>query len=273
MTATNLTLALERAYRTGALEPTMSLEAAKRTAQGFYVDENGYRKAPPLLSPPTANRKMAKSTTPAYGLTLAPASASGAWNTCTWSTPLCRSACVLMTAGKGTLPNVRAARVLKTTFLAEHPRAFVALLADEIRRAVVKHGAVVVRLNVASDLRWERFAPSLFDIDGATFYDYTKAPVSQRDNTYRLTYSVSEREHSTTNAIDALSQLANAAVVFERTDAGLPATWHGFEVIDGDVTDDRTEDKPGTVVGLLAKGAIRYAKGDDAGFLKPAVAS
>jgi hypothetical protein len=238
------------------------------------VVEHGYASVPPLLSPPASNVKMAKSATPTYGLSLAPADMSGDWNTCTWSTPLCRNACVLVTAGKGTLPSVRAARVLKTRFLGEHPQAFVTILHDELRRAVLKHGAIVARLNVASDLRWERIAPSLLATPGVGFYDYTKAPVGQRDGIdgYRLTYSVSERPASTTNALDALTNLANAAVVFDRAN-DLPATWHGFPVVDGDLTDDRTQDPRGSVVGLRAKGSARGTVGTLDGFVKPSLAS
>jgi hypothetical protein len=183
---------------------------------------------------------------------------------------------VLVTAGKGTLPSVQRARIVKTRFLAEHPHEFVTLLGWEIRRAVRKHGRIVVRLNVASDIRWERVAPSLFAMDGVAFYDYTKAPVSQRTATdnYRITYSVSERGHSVTNALEALKALANAAVVFD-TPKGqpLPITWHGYRVIDGDVSDDRTQDPRGTVVGLRAKGSARGVRGSEDGFVKPGVAS
>lgn len=267
----NLTRELEDL---GPIGP-MQLHRARETARRFYVDTHGYRSVPPLLSPPASNVKMAKSATPTYGLSLAPADMAGDLNLCTWSTPLCRAACVLVTAGKGTLPSVQAARVLKSRFLAEHPRAFVTILRAELERAVRKHGRIVARLNVASDLRWERIAPFLLDTPGVAFYDYTKAPVGQRDEhpNYRLTYSVSEREHSTRNAVEAMQSLANAAVVFERTPAGLPATWHGFKVIDGDLSDDRTQDPRGTVVGLLAKGAARRTVGTDDGFVKPAVAS
>lgn len=250
-----------------------------------------------LLTPPDANRKMAKSDTPTYGLTLAAAAESmraadvfgpdaaariraagiiiDGVNVCTWSTPDCRAACVLVTAGNARYPSVARARIVRTLFLANHPDAFLTILRWELERAAARHGSIVARLNVASDIRWERIAPDLFRIDGVRFYDYTKAPVAQRTETenYRLTYSVSERAASTRNAIDALTSLANAAVVFARTPEGLPETWHGFPVIDGDAGDDRTLDPPGTVVGLLAKGSARFADGDVNGFIKPAVAS
>lgn len=261
-----------------------------RKAFGFGGDAD-------LLTPPDANRKMAKSDTPTYGLTLAAASESmhaadvfgpdaatkiraagitiDGVNVCTWSTPDCRMACVLVTAGNAYRPNVIRSRIVKTLFLANRPDAFLTILRSELQRAAARHGSIVARLNVASDIRWERIAPDLFAIDGIRYYDYTKAPVAQRTPTdnYRLTYSVSERAASTTNALAALQALANAAVVFERTPEGLPETWHGFPVIDGDASDDRTQDPAGSVVGLLAKGSARHATGTEEGFIKPAIAS
>jgi hypothetical protein len=263
---------------------------AFRKAFGFSGDAA-------LLTPPDANAKLAKSDAPTYGLTLAAAAESAraadvfgpdavarlravgitidGVNVCTWSTPDCRLACVLVTAGNARFPGVARARIVRTLFLADHPDAFLTLLVWELRKAVTRHGSIVARLNVASDIRWERIAPQLFTIPGVRFYDYTKAPVTQRTETenYRLTYSVSERPQSTSNALAALEGLANAAVVFERTPAGLPETWNGFRVIDGDASDDRTTDPVGTVVGLLAKGSARFAVGTPEGFIKPAVAS
>ena len=72
------------------------------------------------------------------------------------------------------------------------------------------------------------------------------------------------RSRSETNeaqAIDILRAGCNVAVVFGK---GLPATWQGFEVINGDESDLRFLDKRGVVVGLKAKGA---AKKDTSGFV------
>lgn len=261
-----------------------------RAAFGFSGDAD-------LLTPPDANAKLRKSDAPTYGLTLAAAAESmhaadvfgpdaaariramgiviDGVNVCTWSTPECRLACVLVTAGNARYPNVTRARIVRTLFLANRPDAFLTILRWELERAAARHGSIVARLNVASDIRWERIAPDLFRIPGIRFYDYTKAPVAQRTKTdnYRLTYSVSERSASTRNALDALQNLANAAVVFERTPDGLPETWNGFRVIDGDASDDRTRDPIGTVVGLLAKGAARFAAGTPDGFVKVARSS
>lgn len=255
--------------------PPSYIDVADARAQWLaFRQSHGFAGYADLLTPPDGNRKLAKSEAPTYGLTLAAADMSGV-NVCSWSTPDCRSACVLTTAGNARYPSVARARIVRTLFLADHADAFVTILRDELLRAVKRHGSIVARLNVASDIRWERIAPDIFATPGIRYYDYTKAPVTQRTDTpnYRLTYSVSERPQSTTNALAALQALANAAVVFERTPEGLPETWNGFPVIDGDASDDRTRDPRGTVVGLLAKGAARGTAGSADGFVKPAVTS
>jgi hypothetical protein len=258
----------------GPYDPAdMSLEAAREAARAWYVDQNGYASTPKLLTAPENQYKLGKSLRPAYGLTLAPASASGL-NVCTWSTAACRAVCVLDTAGNARYQSVKDARVVKTRFLAAHPQAFVTLLHAELVKAVAKHGGIDFRPNVASDLRWEYIAPKLLELDGVRVYDYTKAPAAHRTPTdnYRLVFSVSEREASEREALEYLESGHNAAVVFATLKGhDLPATWNGFDVIDADTSDSRVDDPAGVVVGLRAKGA---ARGTDAGgFVKADVAS
>lgn len=240
---------------------------------------HGYKGYADFTQPGTNNSKVAKGGKRTRMLTLAPADMSHVINTCTWSTPACRDACVLATAGKGRLSSVRRARVVRTLFLLLHPTDALTLIASEIAADMLKFGAenVIVRLNVASDIRWERVAEGALFALKASFYDYTKAPVAQRGplpRNYRLVYSVSERPASTENALAAIRTEANAAVVFAvKKGAPLPATWRGVPVIDGDVTDDRTQDPYGTIVGLRAKGDARGVAGSEDGFVKPALAS
>lgn len=249
---------------------------AARLAWAAFRQDNGYSGYARLLTPPEGNLKLSKlssMTLPNYGLTLAAADASGI-DACVWRTPLCTSACVLVTAGKATMPSVRKARNVKTQFLAQHPQHFVLLLSEEIRKEAAKR-PIAVRLNVASDVRWERVAPGLFETPGVTFYDYTKAPASQRDDLggrYRLTYSVSERPKSESEALEWLARGGSAAVVFDTPKGqALPATWNGYRVVDADEQDGRYADPPGSVAGLRAKGAARGGKA--AGFVKRGVSS
>lgn len=253
------------------------------TARAMWKEvqsEHGFAGTAHLLTAPESNLKLHKTGyaesqyATVYGLTLAPADMSGI-DACIWRSPECTKACVLVTAGNSTFPVVRRARIAKTLFLRDHPQHFMVLLARELQTAVAKHGPIACRLNVASDLRWERIAPALFDLPGVTFYDYTKAPASQRstlDGRYHLTFSVSEKKHSEAEALQWLERGDSVAVVFNtKRTASLPETWRGYRVIDGDVTDARHYDAPSVVVGLRAKGSARgMATG---GFVKEGVAS
>lgn len=219
----------------------------------------GFGPSAPLLTPPDANVKLAKTKRPVYGLSLAPARESG-FNVCPHSTPLCRAGCVAF-AGKGELPRIQAARIAKTQFLAKHPLSFLRLLQAEIERAIERHDEQIgVRLNTFSDIPWERVAPQLlasFHPKEVLFYDYTKDWSRESIAIYHLTYSASERTSEA--AIEAACCAGrNVAVVFD-TKRGheLPRTHLGIPVIDADESDDRTADPRGVIVGLRAKGRMR----------------
>lgn len=249
---------------------------ARRTWNAYRIDNGATSKDRPFTLPGSTNTKLKKSQTRTHGLTLLPASASGAVNTCTnatWGPDGCGHVCVLMTSGKGTLASVRDARGMRTRFLAEHPKAAVSLMFDEITAEAANAGDLLVRLNVASDLPWEVIAPDLFTIPGARFYDYTKVPARVREPFpgYRLVFSFSSAQHSSAVATEYLDRGGTVAVVFAtKRGHDLPAAWRGYPVIDGDATDDRTVDPAGTVVGLRAKGsAINLPVG---GFVQPGTA-
>lgn len=213
----------------------------------------------PLLGAPDSNQKIDKNEVPTYSLTLAPARTSG-HNVCERSTPQCRKACVMWTAGRGVFASVRKARQAKTDFLATHPYLFLRLLHDEIRQACVRHadGQVAFRLNTASDIRWERF-PWLFEFENAEFYDYTKWHDDDRfplPVNYRLTYSHNE-QWLDGDVKDYTMAGHNVAMVFDVPKHQLPKTWQGRTVIDGDVDDYRYGDPQGVIVGLAAKGAAK----------------
>lgn len=260
--------------RVGPIDPdAMEYREARRVWREYRVAQ-GYSGDARILSAPDANVKMAKGSETIYGLSLAPADMAGTWDACQWRTPGCTAVCVLATAGKGVMASVRRARVTRTTFAGAEPQAFVTLVVGELRDAVRKDGAIGWRPNVASDLRWERFAPDALTVPGVTVYDYTKAPLKHRAGAgYRLTFSVSERAQSVAEALEYLRTGGNAAVVFDTIKGHeLPSTWNGFPVIDGDVTDYRPTDPHGAVVGLRAKGSARNG-GDSTGFVKSGVAS
>ena len=134
----------------------------------------------------------------------------------------------------------------------EHTESALALIHWELSKAVEKHGSIAARLNMFSDLRWERIYPELFEIEGVTFYDYTKYPERGRTNlpeNYKITFSYTgERQRE-------FSPDVNVAVVFDtKRGEPLPVEFMGRPVIDGDATDSRYDDARGVVVGLRAKG-------------------
>jgi len=225
-----------------------------------------------LLTPPSANPKLGKSGT--YGLSLAAASLSGAWNVCRYSTSGCRGVC-LESAGKGGLDSVQRGRIWKTRLLGAEPELFTRALADELRGVLARrpldtlgrrHGRLPVRLNVLSDLPWERYVPALFtdpSLRACQWYDYSKNPTRRPPANYHLTFSASER---TTDLVAAAGHYGTVAVVFStRRGEPLPASWEGLPVHDGDVSDSRWKDAAG-IVGLRAKGLARGDSGN--GFVR-----
>ena len=99
-------------------------------------------------------------------------------------------------------------------------------------------------------------------------YDYTKRPVRYVANApVHYTYSLDVGSDREEHAIAYLRAGGNVAIVFAN---GLPATWNGFHVIDGDETDVRYLDPRGSVVGLKAKGKART---DTSGFVRASVAT
>ena len=225
-----------------------------------------------LLTAPDNNVKLDKSN--AYGLSLSPASTAG-WNVCRSSSVGCRAVC-LATSGKGGLASVQDGRRWKVALLAAEPALFVRALAMELRRAAGRRPTdslgrrtgplVPVRLNVLSDLAWERLSPALFDMTGLRFYDYTKRTGRVLPANYHLTMSANERHADEDLAALADMYGSNVAVVFDtRRGHALPATYAGVPVVDGDVTDSRWADERGVIVGLRAKGS---AIGDRSGFVR-----
>jgi len=153
-------------------------------------------------------------------------------------------------------------------------KAYVALMAFEIESHVIRctknDTKPCYRPNTTSDYPWESIrldcGNTLFDLfPMVQAYDYTKITkralkfaAGNMPNNYHLTYSRSETNESL--CLDVLNAGGNVAVVFDQ----LPNQWHGFDVINGDLTDARFYDPKGVVVGLKAKGD---AKTDDSGFV------
>lgn len=243
-----------------------------------------------LLSTAESNRKLIKSIGYGYlvsGLSLRPADLSG-FNVCPWATKSCKAACVLEHAGRGNMPNVRDARDRKTVRLFEDRQGFLADLHKDLgalERRAEKLGLVaLVRLNVASDIAWERIDSTIFTAHPAIkFYDYTKGAKRLNDTlpaNYHLTYSYSEESDPV--VVDTLlGQGYNVAMVFDTEYnpshgkvGALPETKGSFNVVDGDKHDIRLPetDGHGVIVGLRGKGGKAIVlEGVRGGFIQPTI--
>ncbi len=209
-----------------------------------------------------------------YILHLAPADVSG-YNTCPKATAGCKAAC-LNTAGRGgmfkkgeTTNVIQKARIRKTKLFFENRDVFLAILEDDIRKAIKqseKKGLVpVFRLNGTSDLSWEKYG-IIQKFPNVQFYDYTKVlgrKVSYLSN-YHLTFSAADGNDDDVRR--AIKEKYNIATVFGiKKSQPMPETYEGAPVFNGDDSDLRFLDPKGVVVGLYAKGK---AKKDTSGFVK-----
>ena len=203
-----------------------------------------------------------------YGLHLAPFNISGK-NVCASASAGCSAAC-LNTAGRGIMHSVQDARVKKTRRFFEDRDGFLSQLYKEIKSSVKSAAKKQInscfRLNLTSDILWERFV--IADFPESQFYDYTKHLKrfvrfleGKLPSNYHLTYS---RDETTPDTLvkSLCASGGNVAVVFRGKK--LPRRWLGIEVIDGDDSDLRFQDGKGKIVGLLEKG---LAKKDETGFV------
>lgn len=171
---------------------------------------------------------------------------------------------------------VRLSRIAKTRFFMADRQAFMMRVVDGIRQAqrkAIREGLkLCVRLNGSSDIAFEGIR---FDLDGkrvtifeaftdVQFVDYTKNHFRfnrKLPANYHLTFSRSETNEA--KAVEVLAKGGNVAAVFGE---GLPASWNGFSVVDGDNHDLRHLDpRGGYVIGLSPKG--RKAAKDTSGFV------
>ena len=220
-----------------------------------------------LLAKGSSNPKMAKLADQLgiipFAPSLAPFTASGAGNVCPFASPGCSAVC-LNYAGRGKMSVVQRARIQKTRFWFSDREGFLKLLTVDLekveRLAEKRHRHSAVRLNVFSDIPWERFV-GLDRFPRVQFYDYTKIPkrLGKTPKNYYLTFSLSETNES--DASSALEDGFNVAAPFREK----PKTYLGHKVIDGDTHDYRFLDERPRVVALKPKG---LAKEDTTGFVR-----
>ena len=86
------------------------------------------------------------------------------------------------------------------------------------------------------------------------FYDYTKIlgkvkKYAHCSDKYKLTFSFSGTNEK--ECFEALELGANVAMVYKKD---IPTEWHGFEVVDGDISDEEMYLYKSKVLGLKLKG-------------------
>ena len=201
-------------------------------------------------------------------LNLAPAKISG-FETCASRSEGCTDACLHEAGNPVHMPQKTLGRVNRTLLLFKDTARFISMATREIRNHEIycnkNNFKPVVRLNTTSDISWE--IHGIFELFPAIqFYDYTKIKKrvikylnNEYPKNYHLTFSMNEINYN--DCMEVLSNGGNVAVVFRKN---LPATYKGYRVVNGDISDLRFLDPNNSIVGLKAKGK---AKTDMSGFV------
>ena len=231
--------------------------------------QNRYNK--PLLTMASASAKLSKNEVKSLILYLAPANQNSFnVNICPKASIGCAKAC-LFTAGRGKFSNVKNARIQKTDFMLFDPAKFYKKLAAEImyNSTLAFDQKIAFRLNGTSDLNHYKQLKRYANLDINTlpnnviFYEYTKSlnmAKSIKNQFSRVHITFSKSENNWDQCLQALEYGFNVAAVFNK----LPTSYAGYPVINGDLSDERFNDKLGVIVGLKAKGE---AKNDKSGFV------
>lgn len=213
------------------------------------------------------------------GLSLAPADLSGR-NVCPNASEGCKAAC-LFYAGRGAMGNVAKGRIARTQRFFTNREEFLADLFSDLQKmrqfGRQRKRKIAIRLNVISDLPWEsiKYQGKNFmeHFPRIQFLDYTKSERRMMQfvsgdwpANYHLTFSRSESNENAAKRV--LKAGGNVCVVFgaekQKRTFGLPETFWGVNVVDGDIHDARFKDGVGVVVGVRAKGR---ASKDTSGFV------
>jgi hypothetical protein len=138
----------------------------------------------PLLS---ANSKLRKGFKRfrAIGLAMAPWKFAGKGNLCGAASAGCIDACNGLWAGMNVTPSTRFALIGRARLHMEFRALFLRKLREELanfERLCIRTGRVpAVRLNVSTDIPWERVAPGLFaEFRRIRFYDYSAYSADNR---------------------------------------------------------------------------------------------
>lgn len=203
---------------------------------------------------------------------------------CPFATPACSAVCLGKTSGRMRFTANKRARINRTALYHSGLEDYFTVLVDEVLRVKDKAQRdglkLALRLNGTSDILWERLTVDIFGFrfgnifdcfPDIVFYDYTKVPVKHRldavdTDSYKLTYSYSERSDSIERAREYSDNGAGVAIVYTGNPLqALDSIGLDREnVVNGDEHDMRFLDPPNAKVLLKAKGA---AVRDRSGFV------
>ncbi|MGA0395480.1 MAG: GP88 family protein [Rhodospirillales bacterium] len=175
----------------------------------------------------------------------------------------CAESC-LESAGRGRMRNVIAGRQKKAQWFRKDQAGFLAQLRKELanfEKTCQRQGVKpAVRLNVLSDVQWERLGiPQEFP--NTLFYDYSKLAVrlGKTPENYRLMFSYSGKKEYKKQVQKALKSNVPISAVFR---GPMPSEFLGRPVIDGDESDLFNLFAGPVVVGLRAKGKAKTDQSD-----------
>jgi len=165
----------------------------------------------------------------------------------------------LFKAGRGQQKNVQRSRRNKTKLWHKDRDLFLDILCDELNRFIKsckRSGHIpAARLNTISDIAWEQYGvPQLFAPLGLKLYDYTKRAdrLDQTPDNYKLMFSYSGAPNYQPEVAKAITKPTPISVVFR---GGLPRSFLGRPVIDGDKSDLINLEAENQIIGLKLKGS------------------
>ena len=216
-----------------------------------------------LLSNGKTNAKLVKNERESFIMYLSPhTNNSKGINLCINASEECILLCLYDSGFASVFASVNEARQRRTEFYINSKEAFIIQLAKEINEYILEANGkeVLFRLNGTSDLDFLYMLKKYADFDfmktpdNVFFYDYTKIlgkvkKYAHCTDKYRLTFSFSGTNKD--ECIEALQSGANVAMVYKKN---MPKEWNGFEVVNGDISDEEMFKYKSKVLALKLKG-------------------